>query len=544
MRAFCVCGIPARPVKTRGQTSERKLRGSYYTPDPLVDACLALALARVHGSATRWLDPSAGDGAFVRGLSRRGLVGALTGIEIDEQAAAACEQARVQAGCSGAVVHDSFFRWLAHDECEFDVVVGNPPYVRYQFLDASERESAERALARLELAAQGVANAWVLFVVLALARLREGGSFALVLPFELIATGSAGLVREFLLRECEALVLELIPRGRFGAIVQDVVLVAGRRAAPAQQRRIELREGEACWSWTLAIGPEPWTRYLLEPAALAAYEHACGLACVQRLGELARIQVAVVTGANEYFTVDDATLARYELHAWARPLLAKTSHALGLRVTPDDVAQAGRAGAPTHLLDFAAGPEPAGAALDYLREGEALGLPTRFKCRTRSPWYAVPHVQRGRLLLPKRSHRHHRLLLNEAEVYTTDTIYRGEPLAGVDARDLVAAFHGSLTLLSAELEGRTYGGGVLELTPSEIARLVVPRCDSAAWLDELDALSRTHGGQLDADDRLAARSDERIGEALPELAELLPTLARAREQLRARRFGQPLRGRA
>jgi hypothetical protein len=147
-------------------------------------------------------------------------------------------------------------------------------------------------------------------------------------------------------------------------------------------------------------------------------------------------------------------------------------------------------------------------------------------------------------LLPKRSHRHHRLLLNEAEVYTTDTIYRGEPRAGVDARDLVAAFHGSLTLLSAELEGRTYGGGVLELTPSEIARLVVPRCDSAAWLDELDALSRTHGGQLDSDERLAARSDERLGETLPELAELLPTLARAREQLRARRFGQPLRGRA
>jgi len=33
-----------------------------------------------------------------------------------------------------------------------------------------------------------------------------------------------------------------------------------------------------------------------------------------------------------------------------------------------------------------------------------------------------------------------------------------------------------LTALSAELEGRHYGGGVLELVPSEIERLLVPLC--------------------------------------------------------------------
>ncbi len=32
----------------------------------------------------------------------------------------------------------------------------------------------------------------------------------------------------------------------------------------------------------------------------------------------------------------------------------------------------------------------------------------------------------------------------------------------------------SLTALSAELEGRHYGGGVLELVPSEIEKLLLP----------------------------------------------------------------------
>ena len=43
-----------------------------------------------------------------------------------------------------------------------------------------------------------------------------------------------------------------------------------------------------------------------------------------------------------------------------------------------------------------------------------------------------------------------------------------------DAPRLVWNFLNSLTALSAELEGRHYGGGVLELVPSEIERVMVP----------------------------------------------------------------------
>ena len=47
------------------------------------------------------------------------------------------------------------------------------------------------------------------------------------------------------------------------------------------------------------------------------------------------------------------------------------------------------------------------------------------------------------------------------------------PKAVASAR-FVSSFVNSLTALSAELEGRHYGGGVLELVPSEINRLIVP----------------------------------------------------------------------
>ncbi len=73
----------------------------------------------------------------------------------------------------------------------------------------------------------------------------------------------------------------------------------------------------------------------------------------------------------------------------------------------------------------------------------------------------------------KRAHHYPRLVLNNAEAYTTDTAYRIRPF-GIKPEALVLGFVNSLTCLTAEMEGRHYGGGVLELVPSEIERLLVP----------------------------------------------------------------------
>jgi hypothetical protein len=63
--------------------------------------------------------------------------------------------------------------------------------------------------------------------------------------------------------------------------------------------------------------------------------------------------------------------------------------------------------------------------------------------------------------------------------------------SGKSAR-FVWSFVNSLTALSAELEGRHYGGGVIELVPSEIERVLVPFASGGRQqLDRLDALFRS-----------------------------------------------------
>ena len=45
---------------------------------------------------------------------------------------------------------------------------------------------------------------------------------------------------------------------------------------------------------------------------------------------------------------------------------------------------------------------------------------------------------------------------------------------GYDLNSFIYSFYNSLTLIFSEIEGRYYGGGVLELTPSEFKKLPVP----------------------------------------------------------------------
>jgi hypothetical protein len=86
----------------------------------------------------------------------------------------------------------------------------------------------------------------------------------------------------------------------------------------------------------------------------------------------------------------------------------------------------------------------------------------------------------------KRCHHFPRLVLNRAKAFSTDTAYRITPIRGT-ASGLVLSFVNSLTALSSELEGRHYGGGVLELVPSEIERVLLPAAPgSSAALTPLD----------------------------------------------------------
>ncbi len=539
-------------MRTAERVSADKLRGGFYSPPPLVRACLDRVAALAGGQdGLRVLEPSAGDGAFVRGLAGHEMarrVAGLTAVEINAAEAAKCQAALDAAPFGGAVIAGSVLGAARPRPGRYDIAVGNPPFVRFQFLSGDDRRGALGVARDSGLPITGVSNLWIPVLLAALHGLRPGGAFAFLVPSECFTGISARSVRTWLTSCTEHLRADLFPPGSFPGVLQEVVVLSGRMAPvrPALLRVVEHAEqvGAAgtprSWSHRIDLAAPTWTRYQLSPAQLSALDQLTQVPGFQALSGVARLSVSTVTGANTFFSVDDGLLARYDLAPWALPLLPRIRHAAGLTFGQDDHDDLATAGCPRWLLNFAAGlPAPADspAARSYLHAGQELGLPDRYKCRIRAPWYRVPVVRPGTLLLSKRSHRYPRLVVNAAGAVTTDTIYQGTMLGHARGReaDLVAGFHNSATLLTAEIEGRSFGGGVLELVPTEIGRLAVPLAPGlGAQLSRLDRLARTAGP--DSDD-LIEETDALLLQAVPALApDLLGTLREARAVLRQRRM--------
>jgi adenine-specific DNA-methyltransferase len=531
--------------------SAQKLRGGFYTPAPLVRFCLdRLRPLLREGDDLELLEPSAGDGAFIRGvdsdagLARR--VAGLVAIEPLDLEAKKCRRSLARSVVPGTVVNDSAIAWGIEAGNRYDAAIGNPPFVRYQFTSAADKAAIPQLGDRAGVSFAGVSNLWIPVLVSALSRLKPGGAFSFVVPTELLTGLAASRLRDWVAESFGDLRIDLFAPASFPDVLQEIAVFSGRRATTGSSTLTvaEHDRGGSERTWTHTVDPAQrnWTRYLLSPSQLHALDAALDSSSVVSLGSLARFQVSIVTGANDFFSVSDADREAFELMPWSRPLLPRIRHAPGLVYSAQDHGETLRSGARGWLLDFSAtAPDPLRrrAPARYLKAGEARELPRRYKCRIREPWYRVPHIERGSLFLSKRSHRYPRAIVNEAGAYTTDTIYRGDPLpgSGISARALSAGFHSSLTLLSAELEGRSFGGGVLELVPSEIERLAVSLDPQAeARLDELDAIAR------EEDEEALVRATDAAQVAAGTLdRDLVETLSEARIELLERRLARNAR---
>lgn len=522
----------------REETSAKKLRGGYYTPEALAYQVVAMAKRLLGpGSVKAILEPSAGDGAFLPAI-KDGIKGAtVTAVEIDCAEAARFAN-RAHDAHVRAIVHPmSFLEFAELWDRSYDLVLGNPPFVRYQFVSAADQSRIIDVAP--EAAGGGVSNLWIPITIAALRKLRHGGAFGLVLPQELLCTKSGGAFRRFVLTHFEDVTIAFPERGAFGGILQDVVLVAGRKTAVSASLRKVTFHARETWQHLIPANGDTWTPFLLNGTQLAAYHAAVALPGVKKLGELARLAVATVTGANAYFSLTDPTRSQYHLEDATLPLLPRLGDATGLFFDQSDHESLQRKGRPSWML--AAKPQLFDhheGLRAYVERGEQEGLHERYKCRIRTPWYEVPIVAPKQLMVSKRGYLHPRMVVNSACVTTTDTIYQGNVIGDVDPTILASSFHTSLTALSAEIEGRSYGGGVLELVPSELARVLVWLWSKASDVAVLDKHSRDVGGQKDRDASLVYYSDRLASDSSPGYGELLGDLQQGWCRLREfRRVG-------
>ena len=184
----------------KGFETPEKLRGGYYTPNDLA-VFLVRWIEKV--SHSRILEPSCGDGVFFDALGARNLSSKILGFELDGIEAKKAKERADSAGLSDVNIQASDFLGWAINAMEnkserFDAVIGNPPFIRYQYLPPLFQDRAETIFERLGCKFTKHTNAWVSFILASFELLRPGGRLAMVVPAEIIHVMHAQSLRTYL----------------------------------------------------------------------------------------------------------------------------------------------------------------------------------------------------------------------------------------------------------------------------------------------------------------------------------------------------------
>jgi hypothetical protein len=222
--------------------------------------------------------------------------------------------------------------------------------------------------------------------------------------------------------------------------------------------------------------------------------------------EYGRVEVGVVTGDNDFFLLPAGT-AQQLCADILTPVVCSARDLRGIEFGARDFQQIVGQGRPVFLLNMRESAAKLGPnERAYLALGERRRVPDKYKCRIRDPWYAVPSVWPPDAIMLRQAGDMPRVVHLSKRCTATDTVHRVTWRRPSQGRRLTVAFMNTLTLLAAELTGRSYGGGVLELMPKEANQLPMPEPVAVLepLFDQVDAMVRNkeHWGAVDLCDRV------------------------------------------
>ncbi|WP_166375998.1 N-6 DNA methylase [Aeromicrobium phragmitis] len=484
----------------------RKSRGAFFTPPAIADHLTGWAIR--DDPLAMVLDPTCGDGAFLmaagqqlKALGRQtsDLDSQVFGIDLHEASLREAERLLAEKALSARLIASDFFLVPTPDQLgspfEYvDAVVGNPPFVRYQQHSGASRQSSVTAALRQGVRLNGLASSWAASLAHAAGFLKPDGRLAMVLPAELLTVGYAEPIRRWLKERFERVNLVLFERLQFNDALADVVLLLaeGRGGCDAFSLwHVESAEDLAQvrpYMQRNVTPPESgkWTDILIPNTARGLYREITS-SHFTTLSDYGTSTLGSVTGGNSFFAMSEATRLEYGLE---EPQLVRisppgTRHLRGSAFTIQQWRALRDSGERVWLFRPDASDETE-ARVAYTTHGESIGVDQAYKCKIRTPWWRPPLAPIPDLFFTYMSHNYPRLIANTAKAGFLNSMH-GVTLKDSVPREAAAALPfmclNSVTMLGAEVNGRSYGGGILKMEPREAASLPLPGPEvmESAW---------------------------------------------------------------
>lgn len=494
--------------ETAPAAERAKQLGAYYTPPDLLHPLVRWAVRADTGGV---LDPSYGDGRFLVSAAHRltalGVPDAaarLYGSEIEPRPSGDFQRLQVP---DGNLVRRDFFActidtWGGR---RFDAIVGNPPYVRHHLFAPENKLRARRRMKESAVELSERADVWAYFCSYLLGFIAQRGRMALVLPGAVLHADYANPVIDAWVRGDRSVRLVRVRERLFPGVNERtvVLLVDGTQPSGVEYQEVEnARElsailGEdhrASSGWRRGSAPSqdastsPATRiqsrlrWFVPPGVEDLWNEIGTHHAVTRLGELATIRIGVVSGANRFFVVNrdtaSAMLGRGRSNQVRFVDCVSRNSWLREPVWTSE-AQELHAHEPSLLMLIKSDGELPKKLQIALEAAEVDGLHERSHCARRDPWYALDDSWAPDLFLPYMTSKGPRLVLNLAGATCTNAVHRVRANDSAQGVAMAAGSWTSLFRLSAELSGRSYGGGVLKVELGEAADIVMPLPEDA-----------------------------------------------------------------
>jgi adenine-specific DNA-methyltransferase len=481
--------------------SSKKLRGCYYTPMPIANFIVAWA---VNSRGIKVLEPSAGDGNFLESVvnrldtlesNKKASSGSVVGIEIDLDESNRARNRIKKLGINESeaqIITTDFFKFCNEQlktDNNFDVIVGNPPFIRYQNFPEEQRIIAFNIMRAAGLHPTKLTNAWVPFLVGSTLLLGNHGKIGMVIPAELLQVSYASELRQFLSERLSRLTLVTFKKLLFDGAQQEVILLLGEKNGNERRgiRTVEMDNMENLAFYKhpsfsedelkpLDHTNEKWTQYFLNIEEISLIRKLRSDQHLKRLGELAEVDVGIVTGLNDFFVMNKQKITDTKLIKHTIPLVSRSAHLSGIIFSDTNLKSNIEENYPAFLLSVPSIPSKnlSLELQEYIENGERLGINKGYKCRIRNYWYSIPSIWVPDGFLLRQINNYPKLILNNSGATCTDTIHRVKFKNNIEQKLVAAAFLNSATFAFSEILGRSYGGGILELEPREAERLPIP----------------------------------------------------------------------
>lgn len=406
------------------------------------------------------------------------------------------------------VICKDFFTYYQEEiegQTQFDVIVGNPPFIRYQHFTEEYRKVAFALMNNHGFHPNRLTNIWLPFLVLSCKALKPTGRVGMVIPAELFQVDYAAEARQFLSTFFDKLTLVTFKRLVFDDIQQEVILLLGERGCNKHGIRVvELEDmsdliarGQTCLENTefkeLDHSRDKWVKYYLSNEELGLLKRLNNDPRISDATDLFEINVGLVSGENDFFIMNHQMVSEYNLQSSVMPIISRSEQLKGVLLTNEDFNNLVAAG--KKVFFFASGNVGTDDLTEnqksYISYGESKDYHRNYKCRIRSRWYSVPLTWEADAFLIRQAHLYPRMILNRKHALVTDTLHKVRFLDDINGDKVAAAFLNTYTFALSETLGRSYGGGVLTFEPGEMRKIRIPmKMSEHLDLQKIDQLQR------------------------------------------------------